>query len=84
MIHLFNRAEVLVTYDLAHFNEARDALAAAGIDYRFRTKDLGSPSVFSAGSRSRSGNFGIDQSAQVEYKLYVHRDDRDRAEYLIG
>ena len=33
VIHLFNRAEVLVTYDLAHFNEARDALAAAGIDY---------------------------------------------------
>ena len=84
MIHLFNRAEVLITYDLARFNEARDALASAGIDYRFRTKDLTSPSVFSGGSRSRSGNFAINQAAQVEYKLYVRREDRDRAEHLIG
>ena len=31
MIHLFNRAELLLTYDLNRLNQVRDALAAAGI-----------------------------------------------------
>ena len=30
MIHLFNRRDLLVTYDTARFNAVRDALAAAG------------------------------------------------------
>ena len=84
MIPLGHRAEVLVTYDQNRFNQARDALAAAGIDYRFRTKDLTSPSIFSGGSRARSGNFGINRDFQVEYKLYVRTGDRARAEHLIG
>ena len=33
MITLFNRAELLITYDLNRFNRVRDALEAAGIDF---------------------------------------------------
>ena len=83
MIHPFNRAELLITYDLARLNRVREALAAAGIDYQFRTKDLTSPSPFDAGSRARSGNFGINQSAQIEYKLYVRKDDLSYAQSLL-
>ena len=83
MITLFNRAELLITYDPGRFSQARDTLSQAGIDYRYRTKDLTSPTSFPGGTRSRSGNFGISQSSQIEYKLYVRKDDLSRAQSLI-
>ena len=33
MITPFTRAELLITYDLSRLNQARSALAAAGVDY---------------------------------------------------
>ena len=83
MITLFNRAELLITYDLNRLNQVRDALAQAGIDYQFRTKDLTSPSALSGGSRARSGNFGINQGAQLEYQLYVRKEDLPQAQSLL-
>ena len=83
MITLFNRAERLITYDLDRLNRARDALSAAGIDYQYRTKDLASPSPFDAGSRSRTGSFGMNREACVEYKLYVRKDDLSHAQSLL-
>ena len=83
MITLFNRAELLITYDLDRLNRARDALSAAGIDYQYRTKDLASPSPFDAGSRSRTGSFGMNREACEEYKLYVRKDDLSYAQSLL-
>ena len=83
MISIFNRAELLITYDLNQLNRARDALSQAGIDYQYRTKDLASPSPFDVGSRSRTGSFGMDRDACVEYKLYVRKDDLSLAQSLI-
>ena len=77
MITLFNRAELLITYDLNRFNRVRDALAGAGIDYTYRTKDLASH------NRGRDGAFAIDQDARVEYKLYVHKNQLDRARQFL-
>ena len=83
MINIFNRAELLITYDLNQLNRARDALSQAGIDYQYRTKDLASPSPFDAGSRTRTGSFGMNRDACVEYKLYVRKDDLSLAQSLI-
>ena len=73
MIHLFNRAELLLTYDLSRLNQVRDALAAAGIDYQYRTKDMSSPTAFSG--RGQRSTLGLNQEFMVEYKLYVRRED---------
>lgn len=81
MIHLLNRAELLVTYDLNRFNQVRNILATAGIDYIYRTKDLSSPTIFS--SRGHTGTFGINHAARVEYKLYVQNTDLVRAKALL-
>ena len=78
MIHLFNRAELLLTCDLNRLNRVRDALAAAGIDYQYRTKDLSN-----RGGRGRRSTFGLNQDAMVEYKLYVRREDLSRARTLL-
>lgn len=82
MIHLFHRRELLITYDQSRFNQVREALAAKGIDYRFRIQDRTSPSPFSAGSRDRFG-LGVTAPVQLEYKVYVRTDDFDRAKLLL-
>lgn len=38
MLTIFNRAELLITYDLARFCQVRDALEAAGIDFTYKVK----------------------------------------------
>ena len=81
MIHLFNRAELLLTYDLSRLSQVRDALAAAGIDYQYRTKDMSSPTAFSG--RGQRSTFGLNQEFMVEYKLYVRREDLSRAQSLL-
>ena len=83
MLTVFNRAELLLTYDFARLCQVRDALAAAGIDYTCKVLDLTSPTLFAAGSRERMGNFAIDHDARVEYKLYVHRDQLDWARQFL-
>ena len=79
MIHLFNRAELLLTYDLSRLNQVRDALA--GIDYQYRTKDMSSPTAFSG--RGQRSTLGLNQEFMVEYKLYVRREDLSRAQSLL-
>ena len=81
MIHLFNRAELLLTYDLNRLNQVRDALAAVGIDYQYRTKDMSSPTAFSG--RGQRSTLGLNQEFMVEYKLYVRREDLSRAQSLL-
>ena len=81
MIHLFNRAELLLTYDLNRLNQVRDALAAAGIDHQYRTKDMSSPTAFSG--RGQRSTLGLNQEFMVEYKLYVRREDLSRAQSLL-
>ena len=83
MITIFNRAELLVTYDLNKLSQYRDVLNAAGIEYTYRFKDRTSPAVMGGGTRARMGNFVVSQQAQVEYKLYVRRDDLEWAKSLF-
>ena len=82
MFHPFHRRELLITYDQSRFNHVRDALTANRIRYQFRIQDRTSPS-FSAHSRERFGTFGVNASAQLEYKVYVRTDDFDRANLLL-
>ena len=81
MITPFNRAELLITYDLNRLNQVRYALEAAGLDYQYRTKALASPTIFS--SRGRTGTFTMNNDARVEYKLYVRREELELAQALL-
>ena len=87
MITPFNRAELFLTYDLNRLNQVRYALEGAGVDYTYRAKDLTSPTaldgLFGGSSRGRTGTFGINHEARVEYKLYVRKDELDRARQFL-
>lgn len=82
MITIFNRAELLVTYDLDKLCQFRDVLNANDIEYTYNMKDRTAPTI-GGGSRARSGNFAINQAAQIEYKLYVRKNDLERAKALF-
>ena len=83
MITVFNRREVLNTYDMKQQADARSILAQNGIDYTVWAR---SPHTASLGRTSRAyiGTLGMDMSHYYEYKIYVHKKDYDRAVGLIG
>ena len=87
MLTPFNREELLLTYDLNRFNQVRYALEEAGVDYTYRVKDLTSPTAldgaFGGSSRGRTGTFGVNHDARVEYKLYVHKNQLDWARQVL-
>ena len=80
-INVFNRREVLITFDLNRFNEARCTLDVAGINYICRTRNLVSSS-YVTDKRTR-GIPGINYDYAYEYKKFVHKDDYEQALYVI-
>lgn len=83
MITVFNRAEVCITYNMDEQYRIRNILAANGIDYRVKTKNLTSPSLFGIGSRERHGTIGLNMDYAYEYIVYVHKKDYDLAMHVI-
>ena len=84
MITIFNRREVQVFTSLHRCEEAAKALEGHGIQTHVRARDRFSPSVFSGGSRERSGTMFQNPSVQYQYTLYVRRRDYDAARDLLG
>ena len=74
MITIFNRKELFITTDTDYQVKIRGILAAKGIDYAVKVKNLQG-----AYSRARGGSFGVNQEAAYEYKIYVHKKDYDKA-----
>ena len=79
MITIWNRREVAVTMDMRCQADIRSALKEQGIPYAFRTKNLAG----SGGARGRMGSFGMNMAAAYEYKIYVRKEDAERALALI-
>lgn len=77
MITIFNRKELAATYSMPHQAALREALASAGIDYRVRVIDRAGASM----SRARTVSFG--QNPPLQYILYVHKCDWERARQAI-
>ena len=83
MLTIFNRSELLITYDLARFCQVRDALEAAGIDFTYKVRNRTSPTMKASGSRERFGDANIRHDAHMEYRLFVHRDQLDWAQTFL-
>ena len=75
MIHLFNRRELLLTNSVERQARVRDVLAANGIPYRVKTS--------SNISRSRGVMPGMRMDMLYQYRIYVKKDDYEKARHLI-
>lgn len=83
MITVFNRKELTVTYDMKEQARIRTLLAEGGIDYSVKTVNRLSASPFSVGSRARTGTYGQNTAAMIEYIIYVKKADYERAKSAI-
>ena len=83
MITVFNRKELLITYDMTKQNEIRTILRDHKIKYDVILKNLLSPSSMHAGARAHTGSLGMDLTKSYEYKIYVRKADYERALELI-
>jgi hypothetical protein len=83
MITIFNRKELLVTFDIKRQNDVRDILSANGIDYVVKVNG-GQNSMALGASRARDGSFSMNSNLAYEYKIYVHKKDYDYSASIIG
>lgn len=84
MITIFNRKEVCITYDMKRQAEVREILQRENIDYRIKVINRKTQiSPFSmAGTRAYIGSHG-NRMMEYEYHIFVHKDDYERALYLL-
>lgn len=82
MITIFNRKELLITMDMKRQSDVRDILSANNIKYIVKVTNLQKTHAIS-NSRARSENFGIKQEYSYEYKIFVHKNDYDKAIGMI-
>lgn len=83
MITVFNRKEILVTYDMKRQSEICTILGVYKIDYDVKVKNILSSSSMRAGSRMYTGSHGVDLTKSYEYKIYVKKTDYERAVFLM-
>lgn len=83
MITIFNRKELLITYDNKMQYDVRTLLKDHKIEYDVKVKNLLSPSPLSTSGRTYIGSHGLDQSKSYEYKIYVKKEDYEKAVVLI-
>ncbi len=84
MITIFNRKELLITYDMKIQSEVRTILRDHKIKYDVKVRNLLSPSPMHSGSRAHTGAHGVDLTKSYEYKIYVKKTDYERAMNLIN
>ncbi|MEE1015573.1 MAG: hypothetical protein U0M69_06075 [Lachnospiraceae bacterium] len=84
MITIFNRKELLITYDMQKQSEVRTLLQNHRIKYDIKVFNRKSASPLSAGMRAHTGTFGEDLSKAYEYKIYVKKEDYERACALMN
>lgn len=83
MITIFNRKELFITYDVQKKSNVCELLNSQGIDYDVKTKNISNPSPMMAGSRSRTGGMGINSDNSYEYKIFVKKEEYDKAVAII-
>jgi len=84
MITIFNRKELISTYELKKQVEVRDLLDQFKIPYSITVINRKSPSIFEAGSRARTGTFGEKLSLEYQYIIFVRKTDYEKAHAVLN
>lgn len=80
MVTIFNRKELILTSSMDTRAKVKAVLSDNLIEYTIKTKNL----LANRGvSRGRTGTAFINLDAAYEYKVYVRKEDYERAVMLI-
>ena len=80
MITIWNRKELLCTFDMKKQAEVRDILWKFDISYEVRVSDRAD---FFMGGRMAADHGDDAVEHQTEYLIYVKKEDYDRAMFLV-
>ena len=81
MVTLFNRRELTTTMSMEIQAKVRDVLATNNIEYSMKTKNL-QASLRDTNNRARIGTSFSNVDYSYEYKIYVRKEDYERAVML--
>lgn len=84
MILPFHRCELVTLFDLEQVDKIKETLSANNIEYQVKTVDRASPSMFSMGSRERSGSMFQNMGQNWRYIIYVKRSELSKAQECTG
>ena len=84
MLTPLNRAQLAAVFQQDRCQEIVRILDQHSIPSQVRTMDRTSPSVFSMGTRERSGALFQDPAQSWQYVIYVARKDLETARALTG
>lgn len=73
----FHKKELTMTFDRTYYDTVCGKLAAGGIDYRTKWRDMNSVGR----SRGTMGSFGQERTTQ--YYIYVRKQDYDKAAAML-
>ncbi|KXL52535.1 hypothetical protein CLNEO_19440 [Anaerotignum neopropionicum] len=79
MITIFNRKELIITYSMEKQSKIRNLLAEHNIDYSIST--LGN---MMQSHDSNFSSFGIRVNPPTEYRIYVKKQDYEKAVHLLN
>lgn len=77
MITIFNRKELVSTFDMQKQGNIRQVLAQNKIDYNVKIINRESPSSFLTRGRTTIGTYG--KKSETEYVIYVRKLDFETA-----
>lgn len=78
MITIFNRRELTITYSMERQANIRAVLSAHNIGYTVKVVGRGDD------TRGRMGSFGENMALNCEYIIYVHKNDYEKAQSILG
>ena len=79
MITLFNRKELVLTYSMKIQGEVRMMLSQNKIPYKIVTKNIGDAHSARGHSGVPLGSGGLKADLLYEYRIFVHKDDYEKA-----
>ncbi|HWR23190.1 MAG TPA: hypothetical protein VN366_06890 [Feifaniaceae bacterium] len=77
MLTIFNRKELMTTYSLDQQAKIRERLSAHNIAYTVKT-------VGRSDTRGRTGSFGENPAVHYGYIIFVHKNDYEKAQGVLG
>ena len=83
MITIFNRRELISTYDMKQQAEICGRLAEKKIPCQVRVINRKTPSPMAAGSRARTGTLGEKLELEYQYTIFVRKSDYEYAAFAL-
>jgi len=72
-MNIFNRREIYMTMDLQKFNQIVGLLEKENINFFYKTRNT------SGVSSGTVQSFGLNSNCMIQYYVYVHKNDYDKA-----